>query len=192
VTALPHDATSAIGYGQSATTSTRVRSARRARFRASEVVVERPSAVSAVTQMRSRTFILIVASLLTATLAAVLTINTLLAQGSFARFELRTKDAELVIREQALAAQVAALENPQALAARAHSLGMVPNASPVYINIVTGEVTGEPTPVPMAAAPATLGMRAERDGPADATVTTGPAAPGGETPIGLRAPSGAP
>jgi hypothetical protein len=188
VTALPHDAQRAIGYGSSHPV-TASRPARRIRTRPT-VASAKVSPVLAVRQMRTRTFVAIIALVLTATLVAVLALNTLLAQGSFARYELLTRDADLVIREQALAAQVTQLENPQTLASRAHSLGMVPNASPVYINAITGEVVGEPTPAPLAGPPATLDLRGTERPVEAGPGASGPAGPGGEQPIGLRPAGG--
>lgn len=185
MTALPHDAQRAIGYSGGATrAASRVRTHRRS-DRRSAALQTKVSPVQVVTQMRNRTFVVLVALALTSTLAAVLALNTLLAQGSFSRYELLTRDAELVIQEQALAAQVTQLENPQALASRAHELGLVPNASPVYINAVTGEVVGEPTPAPTADAPAALSLRGI-DRPDAGAPSTGPSGPGGEQPVGLR------
>lgn len=188
MTALPHDAQRAIGYGSGSRPTTRVRPLSRPQARRTNVQ-SKVSPVQVVRQMRTRTFVSLVALALTATLAAVLALNTLLAQGSFARYELLTRDADLVIREQALAAQVTQLENPQALASRAHELGLVPNASPVYINAATGDVVGEPVPAPTADAPAALNLRGV-DRPDAGLVGAGPAGPGGEQPVGLRPAGG--
>ena len=189
MSALPQEATAgALGVrGSTVDVARRRRVARAARqqLATAPVVDTRPTAVRLMSRLSTRGFVLLIALLFTITLGGVLALNTLLTQGSFARYELLTKDAELVIREQALSAQIATLERPQNLATKAYELGMVPNTSPVFIDPATGALRGTPVPAPeMTESPlaGATAPTAKRDG-APAEVV--PGAPG-ETPLGLR------
>ena len=91
-------------------------------------------------------FLLLVAGLLGGGLISLLLINTALAQGAFVAGDLQTRSASLADREQALEQQVAVLESPSSLAARAEALGMVPSANPVFIRAADGAVLGVPEP----------------------------------------------
>ena len=84
-------------------------------------------------------------------LGALLLLNTLLAQGSFALHTLDARVAELADREQALQQKVAGLAAPQRLAHRASAIGMVPSVNPAFLRASDGKVLGVPVP---ASAPA--------------------------------------
>ena len=147
-------------------------------------------------RMRTRTFLVLIAALLSVSLIVILVLNTVLAKGSFARYELVTRNSQLGVREQDLSQQVASLESPFELEKRARELGMVPAPTPVYIDLATGQVLGDAAsasqPDFTQAPPATDYI--------DVTDGTGPVAgssasptpadtsvvPGGETPLGLR------
>jgi len=195
VSALPQEATAgALGVrGSTVDAARRRRMARAARRQlATPVVDTRPTAVRLMSRLSTRGFVLLIALLFTITLGGVLALNTLLTKGSFARYELLTQDAELVIREQALAAQIATLESPQNLATKAYELGMVPNTSPVFIDPATGALRGTPVPAPeMTESPlAPPGSTSSTEvKPETATPTVAGAA--GETPLGLRPAEGA-
>lgn len=94
--------------------------------------------------MRTRNFLMLVAGLLTAALLSSLALNTMLAQGSFVRYDLMTRNAELGLQEQALSREVADMSAPFALQQRAANLGMVPALNPVYIDLTAGKVLGRP------------------------------------------------
>ena len=87
-------------------------------------------------------FVVIVATLLALGLAALLTMNTVLAQDAFVISSLQQRNAELAVTEQALAAQVAAQDDPNKLATRARALGMHPSGPPVFLNLANGKVIG--------------------------------------------------
>lgn len=87
-------------------------------------------------------FVAVVALLLGLGLAALLTMNTMLAQDAFVASSLQQRNAELAVTEQALAARVAAHEDPQALAARAWALGLRPSGTPVFLRLPDGKVLG--------------------------------------------------
>ena len=196
MSAVPQEATAgAFGVRGSAAEVARQRRATRAARRqlATPVADTRPTAVRLMSRLSTRGFVLLIALLFTITLGGVLALNTLLTKGSFTRYELLTQDAELVIREQALAAQIATLESPQNLATKAYELGMVPNTSPVFIDPATGALRGTPVPAPeMAESPlAPTGAAGATDTKPEEAGQTIPGT-AGETPLGLRPVEGAP
>jgi hypothetical protein len=79
-------------------------------------------------------------------LGALLLLNTLLAQGSFALHSLEAQVSELADREQALRQKVAELAAPGRLERRARALGMVPSANPAFLRARDGKVLGVPMP----------------------------------------------
>ena len=88
----------------------------------------------------------LVVMLIVAGLMALLMLNTALQQASFTVSRLERQAAALIVREQALAQQIAVEEAPQRLAERAASLGMVPSETPAFIRVADGTVLGVPTP----------------------------------------------
>ncbi len=150
-------------------------------------------------------FVVLVLSLLTAGLLALLLLNTVLAQDSFVLHALEKRTAELADEEQALQQQVAAEAAPQVLAPRARALGMVPSQNPVFLRLADGRILGVPRPaaapvVPKPAAtpaakPRTTPAAKPRTTPAAKPRTTPAAKPGakparpGATPSGTATPS---
>lgn len=178
MTALPHDVTRpVIGVGPLRTT--RVRAATH------EPLLAKLTKLRPVAEMSTRTFLVLVATLLTLSLVTTLALNTLLAQGSFERYELMNKKAELVITEQSLAQELTRLESPQALQQKAREMGMVVNPNPAFIDVTTGQVLGVPVPAesPDPAAPGAIPGQVP---------TAGTDGPGGETPLGLQAVTATP
>ena len=157
MTALPHDATvklprrgaralagarpdprsGASSEGKNGTTG------RNGRAGKATVVPLRP-----VRQMKRSSFIVLVAALLTASLLALLLLNTVLSQGSFTRYELLSQANDLTAQEQSLATTVAGFESPIEIERRAREMGMVHNENPVFLDLATGAIRGEPTPAP--------------------------------------------
>lgn len=155
-------------------------------------------------RIRTRTFLVLIAAMLSVSLIAMLVLNTILAQGSFVRYDLVTRNSQLGVIEQDLSQQVASLESPFELEKRARELGMVPAPNPVYIDLATGRVLGDAT---VATQPDYTRFPASTEY-IDVTDGTGPVAgsavgpnasaskpnasaspmatPGGETPLGLR------
>ena len=111
-------------------------------------------------------FALVVTAMLVAGMGLVLLINTSLAQGAFTVSELKAEQTLLVQQEQALSEEVATVAAPDALAAKAAALGMVPATTPVFINVENGKVLGKPK-----AAPGAAGSRPVLLTPADATMS---------------------
>ena len=83
--------------------------------------------------------------LLLAGLAAVLTLNTLMAQDSFEVTALEARTAELTDTEAALEQSISSRSSPQNLAEEALALGMVPNESAAFIDVEKGSVLGVAT-----------------------------------------------
>ncbi|HQZ84142.1 MAG TPA: cell division protein FtsL [Actinomycetota bacterium] len=101
-----------------------------------------------VRQMKRSSFIVLVATLLSASLLALLLLNTVLSQGSFTRYELLSQANDLTAQEQSLSTTVAGFESPIEIERRAREMGMVQNENPVFLDLATGTVRGEPTPAP--------------------------------------------
>jgi cell division protein FtsB len=78
-------------------------------------------------------------------LVGLLVLNTVVAQDAFTLHDLGTSGSALDEREQRLDQEVAALEAPAALAARARALGMVQAGDPVFLG-AHGKVLGNPVP----------------------------------------------
>jgi hypothetical protein len=89
-------------------------------------------------------FALVVTGLLGVGMILILVINTSLAQGAFTISELQAQQSVLTQQEQTLAEAVAAAAAPEILEERARGLGMVPSENPVFLDVTTGKVLGEP------------------------------------------------
>ncbi len=87
-------------------------------------------------------FVAVVAALLVLGLAALLALNTMLAQQAFVLSSLQQRSVALTVTEQSLAAQVAALETPSQLALRARALGMRPSGPPLFLSLPDGTIVG--------------------------------------------------
>lgn len=143
----------------------RVRRARPPRLR----LVPRP----APTVAGNGVFIGVTAALVVAGMAALLLLNTSLAQGAFELQSLQQHQSELQITEQALAQQVDQAESPVALKKRADELGMVPVAVPAFLRLADGKVLGTPTAAKRAVAPpARAAKQRTSDGAVAGPVTT--------------------
>ncbi len=105
----------------------------------------RPVPAAVLTPSRGA-FAILVGALLTVGLLGLLALNTALAQRSFAAHDLSQRINALTDQEQALQQQVAVLESPQSLAAKAAVLGMVPSGNPAFLDLRTGKVLGTPAP----------------------------------------------
>lgn len=153
-----------------ATVPSRVRRARPPRLR----LVPRP----APTVAGNGVFIGVVAALIIAGMAALLLLNTSLAQGAFELQQLQRRQTDLQVTEQALAQQVELAQSPVALKKRADELGMVPVAVPAFLRLADGKVLGTPTAATRPAAPA-VRPKAQRSsdgavaGPVTTTAVTG-------------------
>ena len=109
-------------------------------------------------------FVVVVVLILAAGLLGLLLLNTVLAQDAFRLHALQKDGRVLADREQALQRQVADLQSPHSLAARATRLGMVAGGPPAFLRLSDGKVLGSAqpgvAPLPIAAAPATTATTA--------------------------------
>ncbi len=91
-------------------------------------------------------FVVVVVALLGGGLLGLLALNTVLAQDAFRLHTLKTEGKQLAVREQVLRREVEGLRTPEALAARATAMGMVPAGPPAFLRLSDGAVIGEPVP----------------------------------------------
>lgn len=94
-------------------------------------------------------FIILMLALVIVGTIGLLVLNTVIAAGSFRVEQLTQANAELAVTEQSLQRQIADGLSPQALAAAAHRLGMIPAGQPGFILFgPDGSVVIQGTPVP--------------------------------------------
>ncbi|MCA1710107.1 MAG: hypothetical protein LC789_00095 [Actinobacteria bacterium] len=89
-------------------------------------------------------FVVVVVLILLGGLLGLLALNTVLAQDAFTLHALQVQSRQLADREQALQREVADLQSPRSLAARATALGMVPGGPPAFLRLSDGKVLGAP------------------------------------------------
>jgi hypothetical protein len=85
-------------------------------------------------------------ALLAVGLVGLLVLNTSLQRGVYVETDLRTRAAQLSLREQNLQVQVSRLQSPERLAAVAAASGMVRNNSTAFLSLPTGKVLGVARP----------------------------------------------
>ncbi|WP_309713810.1 hypothetical protein [Pseudolysinimonas sp.] len=81
-----------------------------------------------------------------AILLAQLLLSIVLAEGAYTIAGLQTEQRDLLRQEQALTEQLEVLSSTQNLTANAEHLGMVASGNPVFLDLSTGAVSGDPTP----------------------------------------------
>jgi hypothetical protein len=91
-------------------------------------------------------FVILVAAVMLAGVVGLLLFNTSMQQASFRATALEAQARELHTVEQSLKMQLDQLRDPQRVATRARSLGMVPLVNPAFIELGTGKVLGNPVP----------------------------------------------
>ena len=79
-------------------------------------------------------------------LLAQLLLSIVLADGAYTIAGLQTQQRDLQRQEQALTEQLEVLSSTQNLTANAEHLGMVASGNPVFLDLATGAVSGNPTP----------------------------------------------
>ncbi|WP_439691217.1 hypothetical protein ACRQ4B_09625 [Curtobacterium sp. SP.BCo] len=79
-------------------------------------------------------------------LLAQLGISMVLSQGAYTLNSLSAEQTNLSRTQQSLSEELRVLDSPQNLARNAQALGMIANATPVYLDPKTGRVYGTPTP----------------------------------------------
>jgi hypothetical protein len=91
-------------------------------------------------------FAALVLTVLVVGLVGLLVLNTSLQQGAFYVRDLQARAQALTDHREALELQVAALREPQRVAARASAMGMVPDHSPAFLRLSDGAVLGNAKP----------------------------------------------
>jgi hypothetical protein len=111
--------------------------------------------VSAPEHLRSRASLVAACiALLGVGLVGLLVLTVSLGRGAYEMGELRRTTTQLAEQRQALEEQIAAEQAPQALAARARALGMVPAPNVAMIRSSDGAVLGTPKAAAAAVVPA--------------------------------------
>jgi hypothetical protein len=82
--------------------------------------------------------------LVLAGLIGLLLLNTLVNQDSFRVGSLEAHTTALDERAQVLATELARLQAPSTLATRAQARGLVPGATPAFVRLADGRITGTP------------------------------------------------
>lgn len=90
--------------------------------------------------------LIVCAGLLLSGLLGLLLLNMSMAEGSFRVHELQRAAGELADAEAALEQNITAVSAPSALADQASRMGMVPAASPAFLDLESGEVLGVAAP----------------------------------------------
>jgi hypothetical protein len=91
-------------------------------------------------------FVVLVLLVLGGGLVGLLVLNTSLQQGAFYEASLQDQQNALATKQEDLRLKIAGLRDPQRLAREARSLGMVPNTTPVFIDLRDGATVGDPQP----------------------------------------------
>ncbi len=103
-----------------------------------------------VPRRRTRTprvpFVMLVSLVLVAGVVGLLLFNTSMQQASFAASGLEEQARTLTARQQTLQMELDDLRDPQRVAEQAQALGMVPAASPAFLQLSDGKVIGVATP----------------------------------------------
>jgi hypothetical protein len=79
-------------------------------------------------------------------LIAQLLLSIVLADGAYQIAGLQSAQRDLLRQEQALDERLDVLASTQNLIANAENLGMIASGNPVFLDVSTGQVSGDPTP----------------------------------------------
>lgn len=91
-------------------------------------------------------FVGVVVAVMAAGLVGLLLLNIAMQSSAFQLAQLDSRAEDLHIRQQALDLEVDRLGSPEQLAERASAQGMVPNPRPVFLDLSSGKVVGDPIP----------------------------------------------
>jgi len=153
--------------------------ARTARTARTSSVPARLRVVATPEHLRSRAGLVTAClGLLAVGLIGLLILTVSLGRGAYQMRALRAEKANLVEQRQALQEEIAALQAPQSLAAKARTQGMVPAPNVAVIRRSDGTVLGEPK----AAAGVPLPIRRHPGPGSSPTTIPSPGASGGPTP----------
>ncbi len=143
-------------------------------------------ALRGVPRVSSLPFLLGVAALLGVALVALLMVNNTLAAGSFEQSQLKSERILLGEQEQALRQDVERLSSPTRVREAARAAGLVPAATTVYFDPVSGQILG--VPVRAGAAEAGAAAADPLTDPTAVDPATGLPATAGTTPDAGTAP----
>jgi len=104
-----------------------------------EVFLKLVPSVSEGTQATHRFFATFVSVVAGVGLLLLLAVNILLAQDAFTLSGLKSEAKVVADQREAINRQIEAASSPEALAAKAQSLGMRPSNSPVFLNLDAAE-----------------------------------------------------
>jgi hypothetical protein len=104
-----------------------------------EVFLKLVPSVSEGTQATHRFFATFVSVVAGVGLLLLLAVNILLAQDAFTLSGLKAEAKVVADQREAINRQIEAASSPEALAAKAQSLGMRPSNSPVFLNLDAAE-----------------------------------------------------
>jgi hypothetical protein len=143
---------------------------------------------------RRAPFILLICGLLAGGLCVLVVLNTASAAAELRRHDVTAANAGLAEDLEQLRSQLAANEAPDALAAAAAKLGMVPNGNPGFLIVRPNgkaSVLGSPTPAAPAAVPvpATPTPRTSRPPPRPGATASGRETPARTSPAPRPAPT---
>lgn len=109
-----------------------------------------PARLRAVTpqarQQPTTTFAALVVVVMGAGLVGLLLLNIAMQNAAFRRAALDEQVQDLHVQQQALDLEVDRLGSPERLADRATEQGMVPNPNPVFLDMGSGKIIGDPIP----------------------------------------------
>jgi hypothetical protein len=114
-----------------------------------------------------------------------------LAAGAIKLGSLESELARATERQQAVGAEVEAMTSPAALQSAAWALGMVPAASPVFLDPATGKVSGALSPAPAQAKPPEQAPQVKSLEPAEPAEVDAQAATAGTVPTPAPIPTAA-
>ncbi|CAM3771284.1 hypothetical protein GCM10009799_08300 [Nocardiopsis rhodophaea] len=89
-------------------------------------------------------FVLLVLGLLGGAMISLLALRTVLIEDAFAITSLEQDNRDLSYEKEALQEEVVALEAPDRIASEAKAMGMEPGDGPLFIDLRTGTIDGEP------------------------------------------------
>ncbi|ASU83415.1 hypothetical protein CDO52_12045 [Nocardiopsis gilva YIM 90087] len=89
-------------------------------------------------------FVLLVLGLLGGAMISLLALRTVLIEDAFAITRLEQDYRNLSHQQEALQEQVVALEAPDRIASEAEAMGMEPGDAPLFIDLRTGTIDGDP------------------------------------------------
>lgn len=92
----------------------------------------------------TRTFSLIILGIMVTGMMTLLYVNTLGAQASFQKYELKIQLSQMTALEQSISSTVSLGESPGSLLESAETMGMVPAQTPVFLRLSDREILGTP------------------------------------------------